>query len=377
MAEKAKKLEQTRGLFKLRGFVKGVDRDNAFEESVRTDGTRAGETFRKLNLGIQTTDSNQIRVGLFSYEPEEVFIWNSAKKKKNKDYKGERIPYEQYLETKEILKENGDAVLQSRVGVEHDEKGKAISHSMTHFEAIEEIYTNIDNDDSVYVEGQVGYSSYKNKEDEDVTGINYNIEKFYKSSKPYDFDDEKYEPMHYYEQQFVYVDSMIDKSAKKLYVTGRIIDYRQNTVDAVFVVNYGDDESMGKLAKNINKKFQFGDLVTVFGEVLNESIETEVEDSEDDSILAGLGGKSQPSHASRTNVTYNREMTIDGVTQWEKKKYTLEDFEANETVVESKEDLSNELGGKAKKNTKDPFEEDEDSEFDPFADDEDDDSMPF
>lgn len=380
----AKELEQTRGSFKLKGLVKGIDRDNAYEEGVRPDGKYAGTTYRKLNIGLQTEPSNQVRLGLFSYEPEEVFMWNSAKKKKNKDYKGERVPFDEYLNKKEVLKENGTAVLQSRVGVEYDEKGKLQSEGLTSFEASEMIYDNIDNDDGAFIEGQISYSSFKNQSGDDVTGTNYNIDKFFKAKGPFDLDDEEYDVQNYYEQQFVYIDSMIDKANKKLLVTGRVIDYRKNTIDTTFVVNYGDDPDMGKLAKNINKKFKFGDLMTVYGEILNQTIETEVEDEEDDDVLSSLGGKAKPSYATRANVSYNREMTIDGVSQWEKGFYSVEDFEENGLVVEEKEskkkdDLTNELGGKSKKKQEDPF-DDGDSEEDPFADsddDSDDDSMPF
>ena len=371
---KAKKLEQTRGEFKIKGLVKGIDRDNAYEEGVRPEGRYAGRTFRKLNLGIQTSENNQLRLGMFSYEPDEVFLWNNDKRKKDPSYKGERIPYEEYLQKKEILKANGTAVLQARIGVDYDDDGKLISHGLTTYEASEEIYDNVDNDDSVYVEGQISYSEYKNRQDEMVTGINYNINRLFKSNTDFDLRAEDYEEQDYYEQQFVYVDSMVDKAKKQLIVIGRIIDYRENTVDANFVINYGEDKGMKKLAENMKKKFKFGDLVTVFGQLVNRTVEQDVEEEEDD-LLSALGGKAQPSHAKRANFTYEREMTIDGVLEWEKGFYSEEDFYANEIIEEEKEDsLVSELGGKKPKKNDNPFEElaDEDEdEADPFSDDSD------
>lgn len=376
----AKKLEQTRGSFKVKGLVKGMDRDNAFEEEERVGGAHSGETYRKLNLGLQTAPDNQLRLGIFSYEPEQVFLWNNDKKKKDKSYKGERMDFDEYLEKKEILRENGTAILQARVGVEYDEKGKLQSEGMTSFEATELIYDNVDNDDGAYVEGQVSYSSYENQQGETKTGVNYNIDRFFKAKEPFDLEDEDYEAQNYYEQQFVYVDSFADKTNHKLTVLGRVIDYRENTVDAEFVINYGEDESMKKLATNVKKKFKFGDLVTVFGEIFNKSVEEEVEDAEDTDMLSSLGGKSQPKYAQGyTNTTYIREMTIDGVLDWQKKVYTEEDFEASELVEEDEDDLSSELGGKSKKKMKNDFDEDLDEDEDPFGadDDEDSDDLPF
>ena len=381
---KAKKLEQTRGEFKIKGLVKGIDRDNAYEEGVRPEGRHAGRTFRKLNLGIQTSENNQLRLGMFSYEPDEVFLWNNEKRKKDKNYKGERIPYEEYLQKKEILKANGTAVLQARIGVEYDEDNKLVSHGLTTYEASEEIYDNVDNDDSVYVEGQISYSEYKNRQNEMVTGINYNINRLFKSNTDFDLRAEDYEEQDYYEQQFVYVDSMVDKAKKQLIVVGRIIDYQENTVDTNFVINYGEDKGMAKLADNMKKKFKFGDLVKVFGQLVNRSVEQDVEEEEDD-LLSALGGKAQPSHAKRANFSYEREMTIDGVLEWERGYYTEEDFYANELVEEEDEnDLSSELGGKSAPKNDNPFadlEDEDEDEADPFSDDpfadDEDDSLPF
>lgn len=375
----AKELEQTRGEFKIKGLVKGIDRDNAYEEGVRPDGRHAGRTFRKLNLGVQTSEDNQLRLGMFSYEPDEVFLWNNEKRKKDKDYKGERMPYDEYLQKKDILKANGTAVLQARIGVDTDEDGKLITHGLTSYEASEEIYDNVDNDDSVYVEGQISYSEYKNRQGDMTTAVNYNINRLFKASNDFDLRAESYEKQDYYEQQFVYVDSMVDKSKKQLIVIGRIIDYRKNTVDTNFVINYGEDKSMSKLAENVRKKFKFGDLVTVFGQLVNRTVEQDVEEEEDD-LLSALGGKSQPSHAKRANFTYEREMTIDGVLEWERGFYTEDDFYNNELVEEDDDNLASELGGKKPKKNDNPFSESDDSDDeDPFADEGDpfDDSLPF
>ena len=131
-------------------------------------------------------------------------------------------------------------------------------------------------------------------------------------------------------------------------------------------------------------------MVTVFGQLVNRTVEQDVEEEEDD-LLSALGGKAQPSHAKRANFSYEREMTIDGVLEWEKGFYSEEDFYANEIIEEEEEsDLTSELGGKSAPKNDNPFaelaDEDEEEEVDPFSDDpfaddeddiSDDDSMPF
>ena len=175
---------------------------------------------------------------------------------------------------------------------------------------------------------------------------------------------------------------MVDKAKKQLVVIGRIIDYQENTVDTNFVINYGEDKGMAKLAENVKKKFKFGDLVTVFGQLVNRSVEQDVEEEEDD-LLSALGGKAQPSHAKRANFTYEREMTIDGVLDWQKGFYSEEDFYASEIIEEEEDSLVSELGGKSAPKNDNPFAEPEDEDEvdpfsdDPFADDDGDNSMPF
>lgn len=371
MAKKAKELEQTRGSFKMRGLVKNIDRDNAYEEGIQDkQGKHQGDTYRKLNIGLQTAPDNQVRLGMFSYEPEKVFMWDSGARKKNPEYKGERVEWEKYLEQKNNLKASGKAVLQARVGVEYDENDKLISEGMTSYEASELIFENVENEDSVYIEGDVSYSQFKNRNDEWVTGTNYNMNRLHLAKDDFDLDDEKYEVQNYYEQQFVYVTSEVDRDKNKLMVIGRVIDYHKNFVDTTFVVDFsekaGEDQaSMKKLAESIKKKFKFGDLVTIFGQILNQTVEVEVE--EDDN-LAGLGGKSQPSHA-KTNKTYNREMTIDGILEWNQKYYTEEDFANAGLVEESKEDMSDEFGGKSKPKHDSVFDDEDDEDLDDLGDD--------
>lgn len=379
---KTKKLEQTRGTFQLKGNATQIDRDNAYEEAIRPDGRFAGRTYRKLNIGVQTSPTNQPRLGIFSYEPEDVFLWDNKKREKDPNYKGDRMPYEEYLQKKDILKANGVAILQSRVGVTYDDDGKLISEGMTNYEATELIYDNLDNGEGVYVEGDISYSKYTNRQNEEVTGVNYNISRLHKAGDDFDLNDEEYRVENYYEQEMVFVDAMVDKDNDRLIVIGRIIDYRENTVDAEFMVNYGTDEDMQKLAKNLKNKFKFGDLMTVHGEIKNETVEEEVETEEDDA-LAMLGGKAQPSFAKRTNRSYNREMTINGVKAWDRKAYTEEDFMENEFVKEVDEeevdDLTKELGGKSADKSDNPFADSDDdlNEEDPFADLDISDDLPF
>src|SRR5690606_33036852 len=154
MAEKQKK-QQTKNLFKVVGLVTRLDKEGAYKEDEMTRGDREGDTYRSMRFGIKTSDTNEITVSMFDYEPEKVFLWNSDKRKKDDSYKGETISFGDWEEQKDELKEQGYAVLQTRVGVEYDADGKIISEGLPSYVASEYIYENLHNGDSVVVEGEI------------------------------------------------------------------------------------------------------------------------------------------------------------------------------------------------------------------------------
>jgi len=354
-------LVQTKNSFKVIGKVSRIDKEFAWKEDQAIKGKREGETFRSLKFGVKTSDTNEITVSMFDYEPTEVFMWNSDKRTKDPSYKGDRIPFATWEEQREDLREQGYAVLQSRVGLTYDENGKIQSQGLPSFVASQEIYNNLDNGDSVVIEGKIRYGKYKNREDKEVEQKTYTIEKLFRI-KDVDFDAENFEEVTYFEQEIVFVGADVDKKEGKVYVTGRTIDYHKNFHDTQMIVNFKDsdgnlDDGMVKLAETFAKRFKFGDVINVFGDTLNRVIIEEVEDGgEDVDLFAEFGGKQKPKHANGfTARTYVTEMSIQGVDAYDKGVYKEDDFVDNSLIDNGKEDLSLEFGGKPRKPN--PFDE--------------------
>lgn len=353
-------LKQTKNAFKVIGKVTRIDKDGAYKQEVSTQGKRQGDTFRSLRFGVKTSETNEVTVSMFDYEPDEIFLWNSEKRKKDESYKGERIPFGTWEEQKDELREQGYAVLQTRVGLTYKEDGKIDSQGLPSFVASEQIYNNLDNGDSVVVEGEIRYSTYKNREDVEVEQKTYTIKKIHKI-KDVDFEDEKFEEVTYFEQELVFVGADVDKKEGKAYVTGRVIDYQKNFHDTQFIINFKNedgtnDAGMVKLADTFVKKIKFGDTVNVFGDAVNRVVIEEQEDSgEEVDLFAEFGGKSKPKHAQTyTSRTYINEMSIYGVDAWDKGVYKEEDFQKDDLIEDEKENpFADELGGK--KGKKNPF----------------------
>lgn len=356
-------LKQTKNSFKLVGIATRLDKDNAFKEEVtnKVGSKRNGETYRSLRFGVKTSDTNEITVQMFDYEPTEVYLWDSKEKKTVK------VPFEQWKENSEYYREQGLAMLSTRVGLEYGEDGKLKTKGLHSFEASEEIFDSITNGDSIAIEGDIRYSTYKNREDKEVEQKTYTIKKLFKLKKPVDFDAENFEEVTYFEQEMVFVGADVDKTEGKAYVTGRVIDYAKKFHDTQFVVNFknedgtGYDSGMVKLAEAFAKRFKFGDVINVFGDTFNRAIVSEVEDegeSEDD-LFAEFGGKKKPKHTqSYVQRNYVQEMSINGVDAWDKKVYVEDDF-VSEELLEKENPFQDELGGKTKKKGKNPFETDD------------------
>lgn len=373
-------LVQTKAKFKVIGVVSRIDKDGAYREDVGRQGTKnEGKTYRSLRFGVKTSDTNEITVQMFGFEPEEVNLWNSEDAKKAKEqkkkYKGEKVDFQDWLENQDKYREDGYAILESRVGLTKDSKGKTESRGLPRYVAIEEIYNNLDNGDSVVVEGSISYSSYENRDGKTVQQKNFNIEKIFKI-KDVDFESDKFEEVTYFEQEFVFVDAMAERKEKKIYITGRHINYNKTFNDIELVVDYsdgdgGNDPDMVKLADSFVKRFKFGDVLEVHGDLLNRAVLQEVEDdesTEEEDLINSLGGKSKPKHAQGYALTqYISEMQIHGVDAWDKKVYKEDDFKVEELLdknEESSEDnnkLQDELGGKPKKSkSENPFDLDDD-----------------
>jgi single-stranded DNA-binding protein len=378
MATTESKLQQTKNSFKFIGRVTRIDKDGAFKQETATKGKNEGKEYRALRFGVKTSENNEMTVQMYDFEPEEVFLWHSEKakeaKEKNKKYKGDRVPFSQWLEEHEELREEGYAVLATRVGLTYGEDGKLQSQGLPSYVASKNIFNNLSNGDSVVIEGEIRYSKYKNQQDKWIEQKTFTIKKAFRI-KDIDFDGEKFEEVTYFEQEFVFVGAEADKENKKVYVTGRVIDYYKNFHDAQFVVDYsdgkgGNDKGMAKLADAFLKKFKFGDVLKVFGDALNRVVTEEVEDDEEDeqdALLKSLGGKSKPKHAQKyTARSYISEMQIFGLEDWQKKVYEEDDFVVDDLLDNDKNDKSDkmqdEFGGKKKKNN--PFAVEDDGDID-------------
>ncbi|UUV46310.1 single-stranded DNA binding protein [Bacillus phage vB_BanS-Thrax2] len=394
MAKKreAVELKQNKSYFKFVGKVTNADKDGFYVESVAERGAREGDTRRTMRFGIRTSETNTLTVQLFAYEPDEVFLWNSEKKKKDKNYKGDRVPFQDWVNNMDDYRKKGYACLQARVGLDYGDDDKLISNGVPEYVMAEILSEGLTNGDFIKIEGEIRYSKYKDRNDRVKEQVQYAIKEVHRAKEEDYFDDEGNlkEELNYFEQEFVFLDAEHLKKEGKTLVIGRVIDFRKQWYDKEFEIVYRDaegneDEDLKELAVNIPKEVKWGDLLKVWGNAVNRVIVTEEKDEETlkeekrkNSVLSGLGGKSQPKHAEKyTNKDYIQGLQIQGVLDWVDKMYTEDDF-PEQTDLVKEEGTSSKAGGLGGKKKDNPFKPDlsKESESNPLEG-IDEDDLPF
>lgn len=379
-AEKTE-LQQTKGTFKLIGKVSNIDRENNYVEKISDKGARKGDPQRQLRFNVMTSPTNSVQVGMFSYEPEEVFLWNSKTKKENPAYKGERVEYSKWSKNRLNYEKSGSVPLQTKTGIEYapDEKGKlkAQIQNLPTYDAMEYIKEHLYNGDSVVIEGDISYNTYENKQSNIVTSTNYNVTSLFKLQKDVDFEKEDFEETSLFVQEMVFVGAENYKKESKAEITGRIIAYNKQYVDAEFVINYANDDEAGtfkKMAEAYAKAVKFGSVIRIHGNIVNRAVTSmeAIEDGDKNDVLALLSGEKNRMEAV---TSYQRFMELRGTDAVEAGIYKEDDFTVkNEKLVAEKdEEEDDDLGalrGSKKSNSDNPFEDADDFEID-------DDSLPF
>lgn len=354
MADKKNiKLKETKGKFKANGIVTGLDKDNAYAEGV---SEKSGKDWKRLKFSVQTSPTNTVYLELMGSEKDFVMAYN---RNADDDDKLRRYTWDE----KDNIPDEGYHLLGVNVKIEEGLDGKLVQSTFVEIDAVEYIYNNLKDGDSVYVNGKLEFSEYENREGKVINQTKFIIQGIGKTKEPIDFEipyDETtkkgFKEVAEFEQEVVVVDpkAIVLKKENKLVMATYYIGYGEKFTPVQFIVN---TETHNKLASNLAKHLKFGDLIKVFGKIVNQRIEKEVEGSAVDDWGSDANGVTP-------NITYETltEMRVTGADNtevgWKKKVYKAEDFVKDEAVDTWGGDSSN------------PFDESK-------SDEEDDEGLPF
>lgn len=304
-------LKQTNGKIRVEGKVIGFDPEN--ENTYRQGITKeSSKEYRSVSLSVKTSPTNMIyNLDLFGTVP-------NKKVKVFSNKNGEKRSLELDFEERNNAPEGFTCFGFGTVGTGFEkENGRIKMKNYFNLDGAEVIKDSLENDASVWIDGEFNINKFMSN-GEMKQSIKYTIKRIGLKDE-IDFDQENFKEVASFEQEVVIVGHNLDKDNKKLYVTGRIIDFKQEWDDVTFVVNLNEYE---KLGHNIYKKTKFGDLITLQGKIVNGVVLTEapVLDEFD------WGGETPEGQGQRMIQDRVSELQITNVKDYKAKVYKEEDF---------------------------------------------------
>ena len=265
-------LPETRGTFQLRGKVTGTEKDNFYTQKK----TKTGRDFRSVNFGATVEDGKTLYISLTGMPRDKVYF---NKPSGTKGVKGETV--EVAWAQRHTFNREGFRLIGVNVGVTKtvDSKGQMVNDkkTVTDFDACELIGNNLKDDESVFIRGNLDYSSYTDDKGNTRHSVKL-IPNQVSLCKDIDFSDEKYEPVHDFTQNIVYMgiikETENDRETGRFIVSAKIITY-STIEDAEFII------VDNKLANNIRKSVKPYSAITIWGKL---DANTQTEEVENDDV---------------------------------------------------------------------------------------------
>lgn len=279
MAETKKKgrlfdLPETKGAFQLKGIVSGMNKDSVYKEIK----TKSNKDMRIVNFGTSYADGETLYVNLQGMEQEYVYFSKRAEKKGDKP-EVVKVPWaERFSYNRE-----GFRLIGKNIGVRKkvDSEGKTVNDkkTLTDFDACKEIKENLKDGASVFIRGNLDYSSFTDDKGNKRTSTKL-VPSQVSLCSEVRFDDDKYEKQNDFNQVIIFMGidpekDSDDKPTGRYVVLAKIVTYN-NIEDVQFII-----EDM-PLAKKFKKSLNPYNVIKVNGHMV-ASIQTEsVSDDDDD-----------------------------------------------------------------------------------------------
>lgn len=263
MEEKKKKgglgLQQTSGTFQMRGTVSGVEKDNFYKDTT----TKTGKPFRSINFAVEYASNKKLFTGFNGMERDFVYY---SKTEKDESGKNKTTVEKVKWDDRHIFSKEGYRLIGVNVGLEqkNDDNGGKRNDNKTfpEFDACEYIADHLNDDDDVFVKGNIEYSTYKDRRQ-----VKFVPTQISKCRKPVDFESDDFEPCANFTQTIVFTGIAPNEDKTVFTVSAKIISY--NAVeDAEFEVH--DPQ----LANQMRKALKPYNAITVHGDIIvSENIE--------------------------------------------------------------------------------------------------------
>jgi hypothetical protein len=297
MANRLFDLQETKGSFQVKGKINGVESSRFYTEKK----TKNGKDFRSVNFGCEYNDRQTIYMSLNGMPQNEVYF-----SKRNQDT-GKTDTKKVAWANRNKFNEDGWRMIGTNLGLVKttDKDGKEVNDKKTmhSFDACEYIKKNLQDDSSVFIRGNIDFSSYLDNEGNTRRSIKY-VPSQVSLCKDVDFEeyDDDNKPVHDFTQTIMFMDinkeKENDKDTGRFVVSAKVITY-SDIVDTEFII------ADSKLASLFKKNLKAYNSISVHGHI---EVSHKVEEVQDDT---GWGETNSMTSVSAPTKT---EMIITGAT---------------------------------------------------------------
>lgn len=337
MAETKKKgrlfdLPETKGNFQVKGIVNGIEKDTAYKE-IRT---KSNKDMRIMNFGMDYAmdKGNTVYINLQGMEQDFVYF---SKRAKEKGQKADvvKVPWaERFTYNRE-----GYKLIGKNIGVKKkvDETGATVNDKkvMTDFDACKEIHDNLKDGASVFIKGNIDYSSFLDNNGNKKTSTKL-VPNQVSLCKEVDFTADGYEQQNDFNQVIIFMNIDVEKDDNgkqtgRFIVLAKVITY-SNIEDVQFVI------TNKALANQFKKSLKPYNAIQVSGSVIGYTVTEEVQ--EDD-------GWGEPDKMERPKAPHKIEFLITGAkpSTIDRELYTEENVTAAIAKINNANKAESDFGG--------------------------------
>jgi hypothetical protein len=290
MAEKKNKgleLPQMRGQFQTQGKVTGTAKEKFYVEK----STKNNKPFRMTNFGVKINEDAAIYISLNGMEQDSIYF----SKQEEVDGKKKTVTETVAWKDRFTFAKEGFRLIGVNTGVKKkkDDKGNDVNDKkvLTPYDACKEIGENLVDDVSVFVRGNIEYSTYEGRHQTKFVPTQVSL------CKDVDFEAEGYVPTADFQQHILFMGIKQSEDKTKFLVDAKIINFN-SIEDAEFIIT---EVSLANLFRKNLKPYT---SIKVWGKINVEKHTEEVEASDD--------SWGESNSMERVNAPTTRELIITG-----------------------------------------------------------------
>lgn len=248
MASRLFDLQETKGIFQVKGVVSGISKDKFYTSKK----TKTGKDFRAVNFGCAYDNRKSVYMNLNGMPQQNVCFSKRNPDTGKTDIK--KIPWAD----RNKFHEKDFSMIGVKLGLVKttDNSGKTVNDKKTMhaFDACEYIKENLSDNESVFIRGNLDFSSYMDNQNNIHRSIKY-VPNQISLCQEVDFsqyDNEKNKPVHNFTQTIVFTgiekEKENDRDTGRFIVSAKIVTWT-DIVDTQFIIV--DAKLAGLFKKNL------------------------------------------------------------------------------------------------------------------------------